>query len=122
MAAEISVLAVGRVFQTELTMQRCALPPAPPPTPTHKHTQDEDPVPSTSKKPFTVALVSFGHYVGPLPCALRMGGFLTKEGVERNCVGTCHFLESRIISGLYRCNHFYSKEVSFDFLSGGPLF
>lgn len=43
---------------------------------------DEDRVPSTSKKLFTVALVSFGHYVGPFPCALRMGAFSYKGWIR----------------------------------------
>lgn len=54
---------------------------------------DEDPVPSTSKKPFTVAAVSSGHCAWPLPCALsEQVVFLQRMGQRRTVWAHVTFL------------------------------
>lgn len=59
---------------------------------------DEDPVPSTSKQPLTVALVSSSHCVRPLLCALSEQVL----SLERNSVGPRHFRTASLLSR----NHF----------------
>lgn len=59
---------------------------------------DEDPVPSTSKQPLMVALVSSSHCVRPLLCALSEQVL----SLERNSVDPRHFRTASLLSR----NHF----------------
>lgn len=108
MAAESSVLEVGCVYWTELTTEWCS--PSPPLR--MMKTVCLQQAKSCSRLPWShlVTMLGLSHVLS------EWGRFLTKGGLEGNCVGTHHFLESRIISGLYHCNHFfYPKEFLLTF-------